>query len=147
LFFHILRNLTSLSPADAADSPTLVRRANVTLLFKEYAEKQMAQGVPPKGIEQAFAASLEISPSLWSQIKSSRPLGDKLARQIEAHAKRPVRWLDQQHDLVMQPSAAEERFIALARQTWRQANSRDKKQLIHHLKTALKPEASAGSLR
>ena len=51
-------------------------------LFQDYAEKALAQGSPPKGLEQAFAATLQISPSMWSQIKSSRPIGDKLARQI-----------------------------------------------------------------
>ena len=60
---------------------TLTRRHNVLALFQAYAEKALAAGTAPKGLEQAFAATLQISPSMWSQIKSSRPIGDKLARQ------------------------------------------------------------------
>ncbi len=56
---------------------TTTRRLNVLALFQAYAEKALAAGIAPKGLEQSFAASLEISPSMWSQIKSSRPIGDK----------------------------------------------------------------------
>jgi hypothetical protein len=33
---------------------------------------------------------------MWSKIKSARPIGDKLARQIEAHCGQPVGWLDEE---------------------------------------------------
>ena len=55
---------------------TLTRRQNALALFQDYAEKALASGAAPKGLEQSFAASLQISPSMWSQIKSSRPIGD-----------------------------------------------------------------------
>jgi hypothetical protein len=110
------------------------RRRNVLVLFKRYAESQMAQGTAPKGLEQAFAASLEISPSLWSQIKSSRPIGDKLARQIEQHAKQTPQWLDQEHEATPPPDAGEQRFLNLAQQVWRQSNTKGKKQLVQALK-------------
>ncbi|MDR2239248.1 MAG: AbrB/MazE/SpoVT family DNA-binding domain-containing protein [Zoogloeaceae bacterium] len=55
----------------------------------------LTSGTPPKGLEQSFASMLQISPSMWSQIKSSRPIGDKLARQIEKHCKMPGGWLDE----------------------------------------------------
>ena len=63
---------------------TLTRRQNALALFQDYAEKALASGGSPKGLEQSFASTLQISPSMWSQIKSSRPIGDKLARQIES---------------------------------------------------------------
>ena len=94
----------------------------------------MAQGTAPKGLEQAFAASLEISPSLWSQIKSSRPIGDKLARQIEQLASKPKQWLDQEHSEVQLPDAAQERFIELAREVWQQSNAKSKRELMQALK-------------
>jgi hypothetical protein len=106
----------------------------VLALFQRYAESQMAQGTAPKGLEQAFAASLEISPSLWSQIKSSRPIGDKLARQIEQHAKQTSQWLDQEHEVTPPPDAGEQRFLNLAQQVWRQSNAKGKKQLVQALK-------------
>lgn len=52
-------------------------------------KRAIAHSAAPKGLEQAFAARLQISPSMWSQIKSSRPIGDKLARQIEQHSESP----------------------------------------------------------
>src|ERR1700757_3845596 len=73
----------------------ITRRQNALVLFKAYAEKALAAGAAPKGLEQAFAATLEISASMWSQVKSSRPIGDKLARQIEAHCGKPAGWLDE----------------------------------------------------
>ena len=77
---------------------TLVRRQNVLALFQRFAERALAQGVPPKGLEQDFAARLQISPSMWSQIKSARPIGNKLARQIEAACDQPNGWLDEAHE-------------------------------------------------
>ena len=85
--------------------PTVFRRRNVLALFQAYAESAVATGAAPKGLEQAFAAHVEISPSMWSQIKSSRPIGDKLARQIEQH------------------------FLALALQAWRASNAEGRKAL------------------
>ena len=88
---------------------TITRRQNTLALFQSYAEKALAAGVAPKGLEQTFAATLQVSPSMWSQIKSSRPIGDKLARQIEQHHKRPVGWLDE---------AREDDSITLAEKTF-----------------------------
>ena len=77
---------------------TIHRRRNVLSLFQQYAEEQMRAGVPPKGMEQAFAQKLQVSPSMWSQIKSSRPIGDRLARQIESACGQPAAWLDEAHE-------------------------------------------------
>ena len=63
---------------------TLVRRQNVLALFQRFAERALAQGVPPKGLEQDFAARLQISPSMWSQIKSARPLTEGFSPAILA---------------------------------------------------------------
>ena len=77
------------SQARQVANTTITRRQNALALFQAYAEKALAAGAPPKGLEQMFAATLQISPSMWSQIKSSRPIGDKLARQIEQHHGKP----------------------------------------------------------
>ncbi|MDR2196155.1 MAG: hypothetical protein LBE50_06095 [Gallionellaceae bacterium] len=74
---------------------TLTRRQNALALFQSYAEHMLTSGISPKGLEQSFAAMIQVSPSMWSQIKSSRPIGDKLARQIEKHCKMPTGWLDE----------------------------------------------------
>jgi hypothetical protein len=102
-------------------------------LFQGYAEKALASGAAPKGLEQAFAATLQISPSMWSQIKASRPIGDKLARQIESACTKPSGWLDELRKDAA-PSAAEAAFLELALSAWRATNSAGRKALREHLK-------------
>ncbi len=80
-----------------------------------------------------FAATLQISPSMWSQIKSSRPIGDKLARQIEQHHGKPPGWLDEvrESDSV---APAEQAFLDLALKAWRATNSAGRRALREQLK-------------
>lgn len=107
---------------------TVHRRRNAQTLFQSFAEAALAAGAAPKGLEQTFAASLEISPSMWSQIKSSRPIGDKLARQIEQHCGKPAGWLDEEHaDAGLTHS--EQQFLTLALKAWRSTNSAGRKAL------------------
>lgn len=113
---------------------TLNRRLNALSLFQEHAEQALAAGAPPKGLEQAFAARLQISPSMWSQIKSSRPIGDKLARQIESLCGRPAGWLDELRKDTG-PTPAETAFLELALAAYRATNSAGRKALREHLKT------------
>lgn len=119
---------------------TLVRRQNVLILFQAHAEQALAAGSSPKGLEQAFAAVLQISPSMWSQIKSARPIGDKLARQIEALCARPAGWLDEPYDDAP-PSATEKAFIELALAAWRASNSAGRKALRQQLQVAVDARA------
>lgn len=110
------------------DNITLLRRQNVLTLFQRFAEEQMRDGVAPKGMEQLFAQALQISPSMWSQIKSSRPIGDKLARQIEAARAQPAGWLDEAHE-PQGLTPAELQFLQLALKAWRETNADGRKQL------------------
>ena len=112
---------------------TINRRRNALALFQAYAEVAVSNGSAPKGLEQAFAASLEISPSMWSQIKASRPIGDKLARQIEQHCGKPAAWLDEEREAAGL-TQAEQQFLALALKAWRATNSDGRKALRAHLK-------------
>ena len=112
---------------------TVTRRQNALALFQTYAEKALASGASPKGLEQAFAATLQISPSMWSQIKSSRPIGDKLARQIESACAQPAGWLDETRKDTA-PSAAEVAFLELALTAWRSTNSAGRKALRDQLR-------------
>ena len=112
---------------------TVPRRRNVLALFQAYAESAVATGVAPKGLEQAFAAHVEISPSMWSQIKSSRPIGDKLARQVEQHCGKPAGWLDEAREAVgLTPG--EQQFLALALHAWRATNADGRKTLKSQMK-------------
>ena len=113
--------------------PAVSRRRNVLSLFQVYAEGAVAAGTAPKGLEQAFAAHVEISPSMWSQIKSARPIGDKLARQIEQHCGKPAGWLDEER-AAPGLTPGEQQFLALALQAWRKVNSGERKALKSQMK-------------
>ncbi len=129
------------SHSQAVTNTTIARRLNALALFQAYAEKALAAGASPKGLEQTFAASLEISPSMWSQIKSSRPIGDKLARQIEQHQGKPAGWLDETRasDSV---APAERAFLDLALKAWRATNSAGRKALREQMKLAAAQRAA-----
>ena len=120
---------------------TITRRQNALALFQAYAEKALASGAPPKGLEQTFAATLQISPSMWSQIKSSRPIGDKLARQIERHHGKPTGWLDEVRESGL-VAPAEQAFLDLALKAWRATNSAGRKALREHLKRTSTTQAA-----
>ena len=123
------------SQARQVANTTITRRQNALALFQAYAEKALAAGAPPKGLEQMFAATLQISPSMWSQIKSSRPIGDKLARQIEQHHGKPAGWLDEARESdVVAPS--ERAFLDLALKAWRATNSVCRKALRERMRLA-----------
>lgn len=114
---------------------TVIRRQNAATLFQSYAEQRVADGVSPKGLEQSFATRLQISPSMWSQIKSSRPIGDKLARQIEHLSDKPVGWLDEAQTET-HPSDAEKAFLDLALKAYRAGNAKDRTALRSQMKAA-----------
>ncbi|MFT4101769.1 MAG: hypothetical protein QM674_12160 [Burkholderiaceae bacterium] len=116
---------------------TTIRRRNTLALFQAHAEQALAGGEPPKGLEQAFASRLQISPSMWSQIKASRPIGDKLARQIETLTGQPAGWLDVEHedaDAAAKPTAAEAAFLALALSAYRSTDAAGRRELRRWLK-------------
>jgi hypothetical protein len=119
---------------------TVNRRRSALALFQAYAEDAIAKGVPPKGLEQTFASRLEISPSMWSQIKSSRPIGDKLARQIEQHAGKPAGWLDEERQAEGM-SLAEQQFLALALEAWRATTNEGRQALKGQMKALASVES------
>jgi len=115
---------------------TTVRRQNLLRLYQEFVQQAVSSGGTPRGLDQDFAAHLQISPSMLSQIKSSRPIGDKLARQIENHCGKHTGWLDEEGLQPAMPDAAEERFVSLARKAWRSANAKRKRELGAMLRKA-----------
>lgn len=133
-FFRLLWRAHA-TPLRTLSDYTLVRRQNVLALFQRYAERALSQGVPPKGLEQDFAARLQISPSMWSQIKSARPIGNKLARQIEVLCEQANGWLDEVHDDAP-PSAEEKAFLALALNAWRASSAAQRRALKKQMQSA-----------
>ena len=122
---------------------TLTRRQNALELFQLYAKSALADGAPPKGLEQAFAAKLQISPSMWSQLKSSRPIGDKLARQLERHCEKSPGWLDEERES-QSPSPTERVFLDLALAAWRSTNSSGRKLLRVQMQDMVKAGSRSG---
>jgi hypothetical protein len=117
-------------------SPTTIRRLNAIALFQAFAEERITAGDPPKGLEAAWAARIGVSGATWSMAKSgARPIGDKLARQIEHHCDKPSGWIDEEREPTGL-TAAEQQFLALALKTYRGTNSDGRKKLRQWLKEA-----------
>jgi hypothetical protein len=115
-------------------SPATIRRLNALALFQTFAEERITAGDPPKGLEAAWAARIGDSGATWSMAKSgARPIGDKLARQIERHCGKAAGWMDEERE----PAGltqAEQQFLALALKTYRGTNSDGRKKLKQWLK-------------
>ena len=137
LFFSRCQNQTMPGPASASQTNRL-RRENLLRLLREFTEAQLALGVAAKGIEQAFATHLEVSPSTLSQLKSSRNMGDKIASQIEQHAGKEPGWLDAEHMGAMS-TPGESAFVELARLAWRATDSKGRRSLMRLAKTKFSP--------
>lgn len=111
------------------------RRLNALSLFQTFAEERISAGDPPKGLESAWATRIEVSGATWSMAKSgARPIGDKLARQIEQHCGKPAGWLDEEREATGL-SPGEQQFLALALKTYRATNSDGRKRLRQWIKT------------
>lgn len=121
--------------APAQENTTLTRRRNLVVLLGGFVKEQVDMGVPPKGLEQAFAAKLQISPSLLSQIKKARPIGEKLARQIEVACGMALGSLDQPVDAPADPNAAELAFVDAARSLWRRSNGKQRRTLLRIMRS------------
>ena len=116
---------------------TVIRRTNALALFQAHAGNTLAKGGSPKGMEQAFAEKLQISPSMWSQIKSSRPIGDNLARQMESLCGKPSGWLDEKRQS-QSLTPAEKAFLDEALLAWRSTNSAGRRRLRSQMQVATK---------
>lgn len=116
-------------------SISTVRRLNALALFQSFVEERIAAGDPPKGLESAWASRIEVSGATWSMAKGgARPIGDKLARQIEQHCGKDAGWLDEER-APAGLSPGEQQFLALALKTYRATNSDGRKRLKQALKT------------
>jgi hypothetical protein len=74
---------------------------------------------------------------MWSQIKVSRPIGDKLARQIEVMTGRPGGWLDEARKDAS-PTPAETAFLELALTAYRATNSDGRKLLRSQMQAVIR---------
>ena len=117
-----------------------LRLRNLLALHQAFVAHMVSQGVAPSGLERAFAASIEISASLWSQIKGGRTVGDALAKQIEHKTGKAVGWLDQIHEETAS-DRMEEKFIEACRKAWRASDKQGRMALKKAIATANKATA------
>lgn len=76
----------------------VIRRRNLIALYTEFANKSLVSAASPNliGVDKAFAQSIQIANSSWSLYKSgARPIGPRIARQVESILGRERGWLDQ----------------------------------------------------
>ena len=109
-------------------------------MHQEFNEQMIAMGASPTGLERSFAQKLQVSPSLWSQIKSGRSIGDKLAKQIENSAGRPPNWLDELHP-ESAPDPSELKFLAMCKAAWQEAGKEDRQKLKEAVRAVAKQKA------
>jgi transcriptional regulator with XRE-family HTH domain len=106
-----------------------IRRSNVLILFGDFVAEHASHGAEPLGLAAKFAEKLQISASMWSQIKKGRVISDKLARQIENGCGKEALWLDASQSAEPLTDPGEERFVELARKAYRAQNARGKRAL------------------
>lgn len=110
------------------------RTRNSQSLFQIYAEDMVSKGAQPKGLDKGFADKIGVSAVTWSHAKSGRrPIGDKLARQIESACGQDAGWLDEERE-AKGLSQAEQAFLALALKAWRSTNAEGRRDLRHSMK-------------
>lgn len=124
-----------------------IRRNNLALLLREFSQARIAAGEPTNGTEKAFAAQLQISKSLLSQLKTSRPISDANAAQIESLCKKKPGYLSEARPFEEGGGVAGEvTFLAVARSAYRKSNRADRirlKQLVADFANR-QPNDSAG---
>jgi hypothetical protein len=103
---------------------------NLHLLIREFAQAQLAAGESAQGVERAFAERLQVSKSLLSHLKHSRPISDAMAKQFESRTSKPAGWMSEVHaDIAARPAPGEEAFIATARGAYRTASKAERQRL------------------
>jgi hypothetical protein len=107
-----------------------IRRDNLHALIREFVQARIAAGEPANGAERAFAECVQMSKSLLSHLKSTRPISDANARQIEMRCKKPVGWLSEVHaTMEVRAAPGEDAFIAIARERYRMSDKSQRARL------------------
>ncbi len=93
IVYHI--GVSATPPSSDPAKPHALRLRNVLALWLRWRLQAVARG--EAGTDRAFARLVGLSPSQWSQHKAGKPLGEKLARQIETALEVETGWLDVPH--------------------------------------------------
>ncbi len=105
--------------------------------FRHFVQSQLLDNGSIRGLEQAFADVLQTNITVFSRHKSGElPIGDQLARRYEIALKKPSGWLSEKHEATWM-SEAEQAQVLLALNVYRNASSRQKRELRELVSAAL----------
>ncbi len=117
-----------------AESLSDIRRRNFMLLLAEWVAMQAVRGVSLRsGLENTFAAQLQVHPNTLSQWKKHRPIGKRSARHIEQRCGKPVGWLDQDHAST-DAETDEAQVVEMVRELWRRGDPAARERLVAALR-------------
>lgn len=132
----LAKNFRVIAQMQQPPALTVLRRENLIVLFHEFASSRVQADGSTKGLQTAFAAEMQVSPSLWSLLKSGqRQVGEKLARQVEVAFKLPRGWLDEKHEAVV-VSDAKASFLEMCSVIWDGAGAQGRRRLMRMAKKA-----------
>lgn len=95
---------------------------------------QAARGVSLRsGLENTFAAQLQVHPNTLSQWKKHRPISKRSARHIEQHCGKPVGWLDQDHASTGAETDGAQ-VVEMVREIWRRGDLAARERLVAALR-------------
>lgn len=123
-------------------SEHFTRRTNLLSLYTQFvAEAQRADPAASiVGLDRAFALKLQIANTSFSSYKSgARPIGTRIANQIESILDLPKGWLSSDHaDQGPSLNEAElNRFLKLATRAFKRADSSERNRLSDLLRESL----------
>lgn len=121
----------------------IIRRTNLLKLYADFVSvsQQADPAASIVGLDRAFSAKIQIANTSFSSMKSgSRPVGPKLARQIESACQKEAGWLDEPHDAIEQADEPDnlQAFIKLATRAYKRAGAQDRLRLIELLRASLR---------
>lgn len=124
-------------------SEHVFRRRNLLALYSLFVTESHAKDPSASlaGLDKAFATRIQIAGSSLSSYKSgARPIGPRIARQIESLLSLEPLWMDQPHE-EEQPSqdgVELSRFLKLAERAFRRSSQTQREMLRDVLKLSLK---------
>lgn len=118
------------------------RRRNLLALFTQFVTDSQLEdpSAPLAGMDKAFAAKIQIAGSSLSSYKSgARPIGPRIARQIESLLALDSFWMDQSHEEVQPSEDCVElsRFLKLAERAYKRSSPAQRDMLRDVLKLSL----------
>ena len=108
----------------------ITRRLNLLQLLKDFAQQRLATSGETAGAEGAFALAVGVSASMLSQIKKHRPIGTKVARQIESTLGLSAGWLDIERVHETAPTPQEAKFHKLSARIWSHGTAKQKRAAV-----------------